>query len=148
MFNTEVSEWIDGHTQHIDLVKSWEAICETYRYMQFTDEINDNTRIEETKWIVKEINRFLTAIRKKLMSCKSMEAIQEILRQSFVPAGKIALDSRKALVYQKYKQTWIEQMLADSEQLNMHLIQQEMMEAKIEEGTDYGWREYSEDSEW
>ena len=141
MFNDDVLGWIEVQTQHIDLVKSWEAICQTYSYMQFTDNITDATRIEETKWIVREINRFLTAIRKKLITCQDMGAIQEVLSQNFIPTGKVNLDSRKAIIFQKYKQNWIEMMLKESMEMAMKM-------AEEEKGTEDGWRDFADESDW
>lgn len=128
LLSDEQLAWIDGHTEHIDLVQSWESICNTYQFMQFTDEISDSTRIEEIKWIVKEINRFLTSMRKSLMKCQDMTGVQETLRKNFVPSGERNLDSRKQLVYQKYRQTWIEQMLRDANSMQ----EKNLMEALAE----------------
>lgn len=142
--NDALTSWLLQETEHIDLVASWEELCQTYRTMEFVDEINDQTRIEEFKWIVKEVNRFLTAIRKKLLTCESIEAVMDVLHQNFIPAGKVNLDSRKAMAFQKHKQQWILMMLAQAEE-----IQKRMQEMEAErKGDQDGWSDQSDDYEW
>ena len=63
--------------------------------------------MEEYKWIVQQMNSFLTKIRTKLLSCKDPEAMVELLGTSFTPTGKMELSARKALVYQKLRQQWV-----------------------------------------
>ena len=104
---TNIREWIDEETRHIDLVASWESLCDTYDALRFTDRLSDADRLEEYKWIVQQMNSFLTKTRSKLLTCKDMEAMIEFLSKSFTPMGKVDLSNRKALVYQKLRQQWV-----------------------------------------
>jgi hypothetical protein len=58
------------------------------------------------------MNSFLTKIRTKLLSCKDLEAMIEVLGLSYTPAGKMDLSARRSLVYQKLKQQWIRTEIA------------------------------------
>lgn len=100
-------EWIDGETRHIDVVASWESLNDTYDALRFTDPLSDTERLEEYKWIVQQMNSFLTRMRTRMLSCKDLEAMTEMLGASFTPVGKMELGTRRALVYQKLRQQWV-----------------------------------------
>lgn len=102
-----VNDWIVEETRHIDVVASWENLCSTYDALRFTDPLADEERLGEFKWIIHQMNSFLSKIRSKLLSCKDVEAMVEVLRKSFNPTGKMELSERKMLAYQKLKQQWI-----------------------------------------
>lgn len=100
-------EWVEEETRHIDVVASWESLNETYDALRLTDPLSDTERLEEYKWIVQQMNSFLTKMRTKLMSCKDLETMVEMLGTSFTPMGKVDLSARRALVYQKLRQQWV-----------------------------------------
>ena len=100
-------EWIDGETRHIDVVASWESLNDTYDALRLTDPLSDAERLEEYKWIVQQMNSFLTRMRTRMLSCKDLEAMTEMLGASFTPVGKMELGTRRALVYQKLRQQWV-----------------------------------------
>lgn len=104
---TSIREWVDEETRHIDVVASWESLCDTYDSLRFTDPLSDGERLDEFKWIVQQMNSFLTKARTKLRSCRDQEAMQQLLATMFVPAGKVELSTRRALVYQKLRQQWV-----------------------------------------
>lgn len=104
---TNIQQWIEIETRHIDVVASWESLCDTYDALRFTDQLADAERLEEFKWIVQQMNVFLTKIRKKMLSCKNLDAMIEMLEAAYTPAGKMELSARRALVFQKLRQQWI-----------------------------------------
>lgn len=108
---------IEDQTSPLDLVASWENLCNTYRVLEFSDPLSDTVRLEEFKWIIKEMNKFLTRMRNKLLTCKNVETTQMILREHFTPVGKVAVDSRRSLAYQKLRQQWITMMLITLDQM-------------------------------
>lgn len=118
-----IKDWIEEETRHIDVVASWESLCDTYDALRFTDHLSDAERLEEYKWIVQQMNSFLTKIRTKLLSCRDMKAMVEALKTSYIPAGKMDLSARRALVYQKLRQRWMGTAIS---QLMTMLEQQEM----------------------
>lgn len=105
--STSIRDWIEEETRHIDVVASWESLCDTYDSLRFSDPLSDGERLEEFKWIVQQMNSFLTKMRTKLASCRDIEAMVELLGSSFLPMGKMDLSARKALVYQKLRQQWV-----------------------------------------
>jgi len=110
--STSMRDWVDEETRHIDVVASWESLCDTYDALRFTDQLSDAERLEEYKWIVQQMNSFLTKIRTRLLSCKDPEAMVELLGTSFTPTGKMELSARRALVYQKLRQQWVRTEIA------------------------------------
>lgn len=100
-------DWVEDATVHVDVVASWESLCDTYDALRFTDRLSDEERLEEFKWIVQQMNAFLTKMRTKLLTCRDKEAMVELMASSMTPAGKVELGTRKALVYQKLRQQWL-----------------------------------------
>ena len=117
-----LNDWVDVETRHIDVVASWESLCAAYDTLRFTDPLSDDERLGEFKWITHQMNGFLSKMRTKLLSCKDREAMIEVLQSSFSPTGKMELDQRRALAYQKLKQQWVKSALMQldmmSEELN------------------------------
>jgi hypothetical protein len=109
---TNIRDWVEEETRHIDVVASWENLCDTYDALRFTDPLSDAERLDEFKWVVQQMNVFLSKIRTKLLSCKDLEAMIEVLGLSYTPAGKMDLSARRSLVYQKLKQQWIRTEIA------------------------------------
>ena len=129
-----IRDWVEEETRHIDVVASWETMCDTYDALRFTDPLSDAERLEEFKWVVQQMNVFLTKIRTKLLSCKNTEAMVTVLGTSFVPAGKMDLTTRRALVYQKLKQQWVRTTM-------MRLQTMVMQEGEAQDG----WSERGDD---
>lgn len=119
-------DWVERETRALDVVASWEALCDTYRALEFADPISDTTRMEEFKWIIKEMNKHLTRARRQLIICRDIETAEEILEKMMSPAG-LSLTGRADLAYHKLRQRWIVQMLA---QLN--LMKETMAEVELE----------------
>lgn len=102
-----VHDWVDEETRHVDVVASWESLCDTYDALRFSDRLSDVERLEEFKWIVQQMNSFLTKVRTRLLTCEDADAMLKTLGSCLTPSGKMELSERKALVYQKLKQQWI-----------------------------------------
>lgn len=104
------TDLVDQETRHIDVVASWENLNDTYDTLRFSDDLADDERLEEYKWIVQQMNAFLSKMRAKLLSCKDEDAMTELLSTSVIPQGKVNLTTRRALVYQKLRQQWVRMM--------------------------------------
>lgn len=120
-----IRDWIEEETRHIDVVASWESLCDTYDALRFTDQLSDAERLEEFKWIVQQMNSFLSKTRTKMLSCKDIEAMVTMLSSSITPTGKVELAERKSLVYQKLRQRW---MMTKISELSLMQAQQEETE--------------------
>lgn len=105
-----LARYVEVETEHIDLVASWERLVSIYEQMHFIDEITDSIRIEEFKWIIREMNKFLTRARNGLaQSVKRNDwqtAIDYLMSQITIKDTS-NVDTRKALVYMKLKQEWV-----------------------------------------
>lgn len=121
--NDDLYSFVDKETTAFDVVASWESLCAMYRNLEFTDQLSDAVRLEEYKWIVKELNKFMTRARTKLMSCTSVDAMVKALNEMYTPTGKVSIENRKSLTYQKLRQQWVTGTKSRLEQLA-----QEMME--------------------
>lgn len=116
-----IREWVEDETTHVDVITSWEVLNDTYDMLRLTDPLSDAERLEEYKWIVQQVNSFLSKMRTKLLSCKDVDSMIECLAATMTPAGKVELSTRRALVYQKLRQQWIVtrlrtlQMMAEQE---------------------------------
>lgn len=130
-----IREWVEDETRHIDVVASWENLNETYDALRLNDPLSDAERLEEYKWIVQQMNSFLTKMRTRMLSCKDVEAMTEMLVQSFTPAGKVDLSARRALVYQKLRQQWI----------RTEMMRLQTMVAQMETEDQDGWRDSRDD---
>lgn len=122
---TPLNDFVEEETRALDVVASWENLCDVYRALEFSDPLSDTVRLEEFKWIIKEMNKFLTRMRNKLLICKDKESMQMTLENSFIPTGKITIDSRKALAFQKLRQRWITRMLMMIDQMDFGTEEEE-----------------------
>lgn len=129
-------DFVEEQTSPLDLVASWETLCDVYRALEFSDPLSDTVRLEEFKWIIKEMNKFLTRMRNKLLSCRNVETTQEVLKESFTPAGQVSVDSRRQLAFQKLRQRWISMILMSI---------QDQLDQGLEEEEDNGWPDRYDD---
>ena len=118
-------DWVDAETRHVDVVASWESLCDTYDSLRFADQLSDAERLEEYRWIVQQMNSFLSKIRTKLMTCKDTEAMMDLLNVTYTPANQADLKTRKALVYQKLRQQWVKMAMT-----SLHMMMQEEQEER------------------
>ena len=121
-------DWIENETHALDVVASWETLCETYRILEFVDPISDTVKMEEFKWIIREMNKHLTRARKKLLTCKDIQTTRTALEEMFKPSGDVTISCRSDLAYQKLRQRWITQMLA-----RLDMMEETLMEIMEEE---------------
>lgn len=122
-------EWVEDETRHIDVVASWESLNDTYDVLRLADPLSDSERLEEYKWIVQQMNSFLSKMRTRMLSCKDIEAMIEMLSTSFTPTGKVDLSTRRSLVYQKLRQQWVR-----TEMVRLQTMQTQQMETEEKDG--------------
>ena len=113
---SELHDWVERETLSLDVVASWESLCETYKVLEFSSPISDEARLEEYKWIIREMNKHLARARKKLLMCNDPDSMVKTLMSMFTPTGGTTLENRKDVAYHKLRQQWIGQMIM---QLNM-----------------------------
>ena len=107
-----IREWTERESRHIDLTASWEVLCDVYDQLRFTDTLMDSMRLEEFKWIVKEMNKFLTRTRNGLMKAKGIKGAVEYMGNQMYPTETTSVQNRQQLAYNKLRQRWIMQGVA------------------------------------
>lgn len=131
---TELNDWIESETRALDVVASWESLCDTYRILEFVDPISDTVRMEEFKWIIKEMNKHLSRARKQLMTCTDPEAARQVLLGMF-SSTTTNISGRRELAYHKLRQRWVSRMLAQLETI------EESMKGRTEDGRPDYWND-------
>lgn len=127
-------DWVEEECRALDVVASWETLCDVYRTLEFTDPLSDAMRMEEYKWIIGEMNDHLSRARKKLLTCTDPDSMMEILKGMFVSKGA-KVSNRMDLTYHKLRQMWVSRMIG---QLN---IMMETMREENQNGRTNFWDE-------
>ena len=118
-----IEQWVEHETRHLDLVASWETLCSVYDVLRFIDPISDKDRLIEFKWIITEINKFLTRVRNKTATMHSINAVVDFLKKNANSQPQVDIKTRESLALNKLRQQWVMQNI-------MHLIaiEQELIE--------------------
>jgi len=104
-------DWIENECRALDVVASWETLCDVYRTLEFNDPLSDAIKMEEFKWIIAEMNKHLKRARNKLLTCKDPDSMRETLSRMFVSTGS-TVTNRMDLTYHKLRQMWVSRMIA------------------------------------
>ena len=105
-------DWVENECRALDVVASWETLCDVYHTLEFNDPLSDAMRMEEYKWIIGEMNKHLSRARKKLLPCTDPESMKEVLSKMFV-STEAKVSNRMDLTYHKLRQMWVSQMIAN-----------------------------------
>lgn len=108
-------DWVENETRALDVVASWETLCDVYNSLDFKDPLSDAIRMEEFKWIITEMNKHLKRARNKLMTCQDPDSMKELLSKMYVSTDA-KVTNRMDLTYHKLRQMWVSQMIS---QLNL-----------------------------
>lgn len=127
-------DWIENECRALDVVASWETLCDVYRTLEFNDPLSDAIKMEEFKWIIAEMNKHLKRARNKLFTCKDPDSMREALSKMFVSTGS-TVTNRMDLTYHKLRQMWVSRMIA---QLDMMM---EMTKEEQEDGRTDFWND-------
>lgn len=122
-------DWVEDETRALDVVASWETLCDVYRTLEFNDPLSDAIKMEEFKWIIAEMNKHLSRARKKLMPCTTPEAMMSTLMSMFTTETNVT--NRMNLTYHKLRQMWVNRMLSQLTAMT------ETMTEEKEDGTSY-----------
>lgn len=130
----ELHDWVENECRALDVVASWETLCDVYRTLEFNDPLSDAMRMEEFKWIIGEMNKHLSRARKKLLTCADPISMREVLTNMFTPT-ETKVSNRMDLTYHKLRQIWVSQMIAKIDSM------MEMMKEENEDGRPDSWNE-------
>lgn len=122
---SDLHDWVENETRALDVVASWETLCDVYRTLEFNDPISDSIKMEEFKWIIAEMNKHLKRARNKLLKCTDPFIMKEMLAEMFISTGA-NVTNRMDLTYHKLRQMWVSQMIA---KLEMMIVTEEENES-------------------
>lgn len=117
-------DWVEDETRALDVVASWESLCDVYRTLEFNDPLSDAMRMEEFKWIIGEMNKHLSRARRKLLSCTNPDAMREVLMNMF-SSTEAKVSNRMDLTYHKLRQIWVNRMLMELKSLTDQMKEEE-----------------------
>lgn len=128
VMKSALHDWVFEETKLVDIVASWESLQDTYDMLGFTDELSDADRMEEYKWIIKEMNKHLSRARKTLLTCRDLDAMKQALMDMMTSTTQ-TVSGRPDLTYRKLKQRWVGQMLSKVTTM-MEQEKEEMVDAE------------------
>ena len=127
-----LAAWSENETRHLDLVASWEAMLSIYDQLGFQDTLTDSLRLTEYKWIITEINKFLTRTRTALHKTRTLQDAIDYLQSQLNTRDTNMIKERQQLAFQKLRQQWvltsIHTLMAQQEQLRQQELEQEREE--------------------
>lgn len=124
-------DWVEGETRALDVVASWETLCDVYRTLEFSDPLSDAMRMEEYKWIIGEMNKHLKRARNKLLTCTDPESMREVLINMFTPT-EAKVSNRMDLTYHKLRQMWVSGMVAKLDAMVEMMMEQEKQDGRTD----------------
>lgn len=127
-------DWVENECRALDVVASWETLCDVYRTLEFNDPLSDAIKMEEFKWIIAEMNKHLKRARNKLLTCKDPDSMKETLSRMFVSTGS-TVTNRMDLTYHKLRQMWVSGMIAQLDTM------METMKEEQEDGRTDFWND-------
>jgi hypothetical protein len=107
-----LAEWADEECKHLDLIASWEILLSVYDFLGFRDSIADEDRLAEFKYVIGEMNKFLTRMRNGLMKTKDIDSAIAFLTRHANTADMNNVNGRPSVAYNKLKQRWIGQSVS------------------------------------
>jgi hypothetical protein len=107
-----LADWADKECRHLDLIASWEILISAYDFLGFKDEISDEQRLIEFKFVIGEMNKFLTRMRNGLMKTKDIDDAIAFLTSHANTADMNNVQGRASIAYNKMKQRWIGQSIS------------------------------------
>lgn len=123
-------DWIENECRALDVVASWETLCDVYRTLEFNDPLSDAIKMEEFKWIIAEMNKHLKRARNKLLTCKDPDSMRETLSRMFVSTGS-TVTNRMDLTYHKLRQMWVSRMITQLDMM-METIKEEQEDGRTD----------------
>lgn len=118
---TILFQWAESKFEPVDLIASWNVLTETYKQLEFLDELTDEERIQEFKLVIKEVNRALTRYRKAVQSCYDIGSAIDYLRSQFKAGRQSDVTSRPDICYQSMKVSLLRTCIQELEYMNQQL---------------------------
>lgn len=136
---SDLHDWVERETRALDVVASWETLCDVYRTLEFTDPISDDMKMKEFQWIIAEMNKHLKRARNKLFTCQDPQSMRDMLANMFISTNA-SITNRMNLTYHKLRQMWVSNMIAKLDAMMMETMESKM-KGESEDGRDDFWND-------
>lgn len=104
-----------------DFQAMWYNLSNWYKNLGFTDELTDAQRIEEYKWIVQQLRKYMFSKQDDIMSCDSVDEMLEKVQALISKASEYG-DDRKTVVYNFMRDQWL---------LELHSVLENILDALV-----------------
>lgn len=106
MVNDQLKQGIMLMFQARDFEGMWYAIKDEYHDLGFTDDLPDQVRIDEYKWITQQLRKYMFTKQDDIMKCDSVEAMVTMVDDLIGKAEEYG-DERKKIVYNFMRDHWL-----------------------------------------
>lgn len=89
-----------------DFETMWMAVGNMYQYLGFTDKISDQQRIDEYKWIVQQLRKYMFTKQTTIMEKESIEDMLAAVESLIGKADEYGRE-RKEVVYNFMRDHWL-----------------------------------------
>lgn len=109
-----------------DFEGMWFIIKNQYDELGFTDPMTDQQKIDEYKWIVQQLRKFMFTKQDDVLSCDSLESMVACVEKMIGNAEEYG-DERKKVVYNFMRDHWLYE-LKDHLTMLLYELQEEVEE--------------------
>ena len=102
----EYRESIELLFRAADFESMWNALNNMYQYLGFTDKISDQQRIDEYKWIVQQLRKYMFTKQDSVMSKDTVEEMIDVVVGLIGKADEYGRE-RKDVVYNFMRDHWL-----------------------------------------
>ena len=89
-----------------DFESMWFSIKDIYDNLGFTDALTDQQRIDEYKWIVQQLRKYMFSKQDQVLSCDNVEGMINTI-DSYIASAEEYGDERKKVVYNFMRDHWL-----------------------------------------
>lgn len=103
----EEREILEGSFRLTDFRSMFDIINGTYEALKFHDELTDNERIDEYKYITQQLRKYISGRQDTIMACGSDLQRMLVTVESWLSDAPEYGDDRKTLVYNFLRDSWL-----------------------------------------
>lgn len=89
-----------------DFEGMWLELKNMYEYLGFTDELTDEQRISEFKWITQQLRKYISTKQDKVLSCETIEDMVAVVENYIANAEEYG-STRPMVVYNFMRDHWL-----------------------------------------
>ena len=111
-----LKELIDQAFSNFDTLDNWSVFTSKYKQLEFTDELTDDMRIAEFKWIGEQFRKYVNTRESTIRQNYDPYRIREQLYK-YLEDAKVEYTERKRVAYASIRNDWLRNLL-----VGVHLI--------------------------